>query len=61
MALKPSAQKKAPVSRPGSQQSEKGRSEHEGIICKMLGGELPCVRHQREWIDLNRRWGGNPG
>jgi hypothetical protein len=38
MALKPSAQKKAPVSRPGSQQSEKGRSEHEGIICKMLGG-----------------------
>src|SRR4029077_1523786 len=37
-----------------------GRSEHEGIIYKALGGELLGARHQREWVNLNRR-GGNPG
>jgi hypothetical protein len=38
----------------------KARSEHEGIICKVLGGELLGARHQREGINLNRR-GGNAG
>ena len=52
---------KAPVSRPGPQSvGGKGRSEHEGIICKVLGGELLGARHQREGINLNRR-GGNAG
>jgi hypothetical protein len=43
--------KKAPASRPGSPSVRgKGSSEHEGIICKVLGGELLCARHQRERI-----------
>ena len=45
------AQAESPASRPGlSVGRRKGSSEHEGIICKVLGGELLCARHQRERI-----------
>jgi hypothetical protein len=42
--------KKAPVSRPGLSVGRRkgGRSEHEGIICKVLGGELLWAHRQRE-------------
>jgi hypothetical protein len=53
--------KKPRTSRPGlAVVGGKSRSEHEGIICKVLGGQLLRACHQREWVNLNRR-GGNTG
>src|SRR5262245_33769563 len=45
----PNDQEKAPVSRP--QQSEERRQlKDEGVVRKVLGGELLCARHQREGV-----------
>src|SRR5215831_17855921 len=53
-----SAQKKLRTSRPGLAVGGKSRSENEGVICKVLGGQLLCAHHHFEWVNLNRR-GGN--
>src|SRR5262245_63581275 len=58
VTVKPSEKSPGPHVR-GSQ-SEENRSEHEGIICKVLRGQLLCTRHDLEWINLNRR-GGSTG
>ena len=54
------AQQKSPGPHVRGSQSEENRSEHEGIICKVLRGQLLCTRHDLEWINLNRR-GGSTG
>jgi hypothetical protein len=53
-----SAPKKPRTSRTGAPSWEEGRSEYEGIVREMFGGQLFCGRHHFEGIDLNRRRGG---
>jgi transposase InsO family protein len=53
------SRKKPRASRPtGACSRRKEPSENEGVICKMLGGELLCACHHCEWINLNRRRSG---
>src|SRR5262249_51543913 len=55
-------EKKSPGLAAGAHNSRKERRQlkDEGVVRKVLGGQLLCALHQREWIDLNRRRDG-PG
>src|SRR4029453_5713715 len=53
--------KKAPDLAAGTPGREKRRSEYEGIICKVLGGQLLCARHQRERLHRSGGRGGDTG